>query len=136
MICKNFKNCVTSNGSIDIFELACGIKVPVNKNELVETLNKTWQKRYIPNCNVFLLVTFRFSTFSNQRNRTKSLVIIVNRDTSNHSKKALQRPSKTIRTFLFCSPLEQDDVVGNGLDLMHRLPPKWVQLFQNPIDFQ
>ena len=29
------------NGSIDIFELACGIKVPVNKNELVETLNKT-----------------------------------------------------------------------------------------------
>ena len=31
---------MTSNGSIDIFELACGIKVPVNKNELVETINK------------------------------------------------------------------------------------------------
>ena len=78
-MCKDFKNWVTNNGSVDKYELGCSIKlefsikVPFNKSGSAETTNKTQHKRYISNCANFIIVTFRFSTSWNHRNQTKLL---------------------------------------------------------------
>ena len=66
--CVNLENCVTNNGLIDKYELACYIKVPFKKNGSAKTPNTNPHKRYISNCVESILAIFRFSTFSNQRN--------------------------------------------------------------------
>ena len=73
--CEDFKNCMVKKKFIDEYKLACCIKVPVNKNGILETLSKTRHQRYIPNCAVSILVTFRFSTSSNQRDQIKPLLL-------------------------------------------------------------
>ena len=48
---------------------------PVFQSLGVETLSKTRHERYIPNSSISILVTFRFSTSSNQRDRIKPLLL-------------------------------------------------------------